>query len=84
MRAARAAGKPALDNTPEQLPVLKDAGVVDAGGAGFLLLLDSVLYVVDGEPLPVAEPDDGDQWAGRRSVRRRRPPSRRRRRANST
>ena len=59
VRAARAAGKQALDNTPEQLQVLKDAGVVDAGGAGFLLLLDSVLYVVDGEPLPVAEPDDG-------------------------
>jgi DAK2 domain fusion protein YloV len=58
-RAAREAGKRALDNTPEQLQVLKDAGVVDAGGAGFLLLLDSVLHVVDGEPLPVAEPDDG-------------------------
>jgi DAK2 domain fusion protein YloV len=62
-RAARAAGKLALDNTPEQLPVLKDAGVVDAGGAGFLLLLDSVLYVIDGEPLPVAEPDDGTSGA---------------------
>lgn len=59
VRAARRAGKTALDNTPEQLPVLKDAGVVDAGGAGFLLLLDSALYVVDGEPLPEAEPDDG-------------------------
>ena len=63
VRAARAAGKTALDNTPEQLQVLKDAGVVDAGGAGFLLLLDSVLYVVDGEPLPVAEPDDGTMGA---------------------
>jgi len=59
VRAARAAGKQALDNTPELLPVLKDAGVVDAGGAGFLLLLDSALYVVDGEPLPEAEEDDG-------------------------
>ena len=59
VRAARAAGKHALDNTPELLPVLKDAGVVDAGGAGFLLLLDSALYVVDGEPLPEAEEDDG-------------------------
>jgi DAK2 domain fusion protein YloV len=59
LRAARAAGKQALDNTPELLPVLKDAGVVDAGGAGYLLLLDSALHVVDGEPLP--EPsDDGD------------------------
>ena len=58
LRAARAAGKTALDNTPELLAVLKDAGVVDAGGAGFLLLLDSALFVVDGEPLP--EPDEGD------------------------
>ena len=32
--------------------MLKDAGVVDAGGAGYLLLLDSALHVVDGEPLP--------------------------------
>ncbi len=59
LRAARDAGRTALDNTPELLPVLKDAGVVDAGGAGYLLLLDSALHVVDGEPLP--EPsDDGD------------------------
>jgi DAK2 domain fusion protein YloV len=58
LRAARAAGKRALDSTPELLPVLKDAGVVDAGGAGYLLLLDSALHVVDGSPLP--EPDEGD------------------------
>ena len=45
-------GSAALDQTPELLPVLKDAGVVDAGGAGFLLLLDAALHVVDGEPLP--------------------------------
>ena len=57
LRAARTAGKKALDNTPELLSVLKDAGVVDAGGAGFLLLLDAALHVVDGEPLP--EPDEG-------------------------
>ncbi len=58
LRAARAAGKKALDNTPELLPVLKDAGVVDAGGAGFMLFLDAALFVVDGEPLP--PPDEGD------------------------
>ncbi len=57
-RAARAAGRISLANTPELLPVLKEAGVVDAGGAGFLLLLDAVLHVLDGEPLPAAEPDD--------------------------
>jgi uncharacterized protein len=59
LRAARAAGKEALDNTPELLPVLKDAGVVDAGGAGYLLLLDSALYVVDGEPLPIPSDEGG-------------------------
>ncbi|PHX93416.1 MAG: hypothetical protein CK542_04075 [Acidimicrobium sp.] len=59
LRVARAAGQKALDNTPELLPVLKDAGVVDAGGAGFMLLLDSALHVVDGEPLPEPIYDDG-------------------------
>ncbi len=57
LTAARDAGRAALARTPELLPVLKDAGVVDAGGAGFLLLLDSALHVVDGEPLP--EPAEG-------------------------
>ena len=56
LRAARTAGREALARTPELLPVLKDAGVVDAGGAGFLLLLDSAIHVVDGEPMP--EPDE--------------------------
>src|SRR4051794_4974041 len=52
LRAARTAGRAALDRTPDMLAVLKDAGVVDAGGAGFMLLLDSALHVVDGEALP--------------------------------
>ena len=34
--------------------VLKQAGVVDAGGAGLLLMLDAALTVVDGRPLPEA------------------------------
>ena len=59
LRVARAAGQKALDNTPELLPVLKDAGVVDAGGAGFMLLIDSAIHVVDGEPLPEPIYDDG-------------------------
>ena len=52
LRAARDAGQAALDRTPDLLPVLKQAGVVDAGGAGFLLLLDAALHVVDGAPMP--------------------------------
>ncbi len=63
VRAAHEAGRVALANTPELLPVLKEAGVVDAGGAGFLLLLDSALHVVDGSPLPEAEEDDGSGGA---------------------
>jgi DAK2 domain fusion protein YloV len=56
VEAARARGADALASTPEMLPVLKQAGVVDAGGAGFLLLLDSVLHELDGRPVPEAEP----------------------------
>jgi uncharacterized protein len=51
---ARAHAADALEKTPEQLHVLKEAGVVDAGGAGFLLFLDALLNVVDGRPLPEA------------------------------
>ncbi|HUR18134.1 MAG TPA: DAK2 domain-containing protein [Acidimicrobiales bacterium] len=54
LEAARAAATEALAGTPELLAVLKQAGVVDAGGAGFLLLLDAFLHVVDGRPLPEA------------------------------
>src|SRR3954453_2017862 len=42
----------ALEQPPELLPVLKQAGVVDAGGAGFLLLLDTLLHVAAGRPMP--------------------------------
>jgi len=59
LRAAQAAGRSALARTPDMLPVLKDAGVVDAGGAGFMLLLDSALHVVDGEPMPEPEEIEG-------------------------
>jgi DAK2 domain fusion protein YloV len=49
---ARTAAADALDQTPDLLPALKQAGVVDAGGAGYVLLLDSFLHVVDGRPVP--------------------------------
>ncbi len=41
-----------VERTPDLLPVLKEAGVVDAGGHGFALLLDAFLHIVDGRPLP--------------------------------
>jgi DAK2 domain fusion protein YloV len=42
----------ALDRTPELLPILKQAGVVDAGGRGLLLFLECLLHTLDGTPLP--------------------------------
>lgn len=50
--AARIEGGASLERTPTLLKVLADAGVVDAGGAGLLLLLDAALHVIDGRPLP--------------------------------
>ena len=47
-------GEAALERTPEQLEVLREAGVVDAGGAGFLLLLHAFLSIIDGRDLPEA------------------------------
>ena len=52
--AARARGYDALSRTPEMLAVLAEAGVVDAGGAGLLLLLDACLAELDGRPMPDA------------------------------
>jgi DAK2 domain fusion protein YloV len=37
------AANEALERTPDQLPVLKEAGVVDSGGAGFVYMLEGVL-----------------------------------------
>lgn len=37
--------KKALEETPEMLPVLKKAGVVDAGGRGFVIILEGMLSV---------------------------------------
>jgi uncharacterized protein len=50
----------ALARTPDMLPVLAQAGVVDAGGTGFLLLLDACWSVVDAAhlvPEPSGVPD---------------------------
>lgn len=57
--SARHSAADALERTPEMLPVLADAGVVDAGGAGFLLFLDALLHVVAGRPMPEAPVVEG-------------------------
>ncbi|MEG2175920.1 MAG: DAK2 domain-containing protein [Oscillibacter sp.] len=45
-------GYDALAQTIEMNPVLKKAGVVDAGGKGYLLILDGMLAEMRGEPMP--------------------------------
>ena len=61
VRSARDRAKVALAFTPEQLPVLKQAGVVDSGGTGLLLLFDALCTVVAQDPLPVAPPVESIQ-----------------------
>ena len=54
------AGHEALAQTIEMNPVLKKAGVVDAGGKGYLLILEGMLAEMRGEPMPEvndAEPE---------------------------
>jgi len=47
-------GEEAVARTPEQLAVLREAGVVDAGGAGLLEIVRGLAATVAGEPLPEA------------------------------
>jgi DAK2 domain fusion protein YloV len=48
VRAAARGAAEALARTPEQLPILARAGVVDAGGRGLVVLLDALVEVVTG------------------------------------
>lgn len=64
-KAILQAGELSLQQTPELLPILKEAGVVDAGGKGLLLLLQGALQQENGE-MPVdfvAASEDFDQRA---------------------
>lgn len=49
IRAASSAAREALLRTPEQLAVLRDAGVVDAGGRGLCVILDAAETAVTGK-----------------------------------
>ncbi|NEK86445.1 DAK2 domain-containing protein [Blastococcus saxobsidens] len=52
VRAAADGARVALDRTPGQLAALREAGVVDAGGAGLCLVLDALVRTVTGvEPV---------------------------------
>ena len=57
LEAAIQEGQEALAHTIDQNPVLKKAGVVDAGGKGFLVILQGMLDEVRGLPMPEAGED---------------------------
>ena len=49
LRAAIEAGELALEDTVNQNPVLKKAGVIDAGGKGYMVILPAILASLRGE-----------------------------------
>lgn len=66
-------GLDALERTPELWPPLAEAGVVDAGGAGLLVLVDAFVAVIHGDDPELPEwefpedvDDDGEAFASER------------------
>ena len=70
LKTAYEAAKDALLKTPEMLPVLKQAGVVDAGGQGFIFILEGMLSVIeDGKTVePIETLDKKDNAKSDKSV----------------
>ena len=56
-------GHEALAQTTEMNPVLKKAGVVDAGGMGYLVILEGMLACLRGEPMPETAEEEGPKKA---------------------
>ncbi len=46
-----------LERTPDLLPILGKAGVVDAGAKGFVAMLEGVLLFIHGDPIVAAPPE---------------------------
>lgn len=58
----------ALDNTPELLPVLKEAGVVDSGGTGLLTVMIGAKKALTGEEIDVASLMEGSAPAAQKKT----------------
>src|ERR1700712_4480310 len=59
VHAAASAAREALALTPEQLPMLKEAGVVDAGGRGLCVVLDAAESAITGQRVTTVTPRVG-------------------------
>jgi DegV family protein with EDD domain len=55
-----AEGEVALARTPELMAVLKEAGVVDAGGKGFVRMIEGVVRLIEGDPILPATATTGE------------------------
>jgi len=53
LRMVTDAAQVSVDHTPELLDVLKEAGVVDAGGKGLMHIFEGMVRFIDGEPLDI-------------------------------
>jgi DAK2 domain fusion protein YloV len=51
-------GREVLDKTPELLPVLKEAGVVDSGGQGLIVFMEGALAVLEGREVDLSLDSD--------------------------
>lgn len=60
IKTITSAAKESLDRTPELLPVLKKAGVVDAGGMGFLVIMQGMESVFDGKGMVETESSESE------------------------
>ncbi len=72
--AAVEGAKKALAETPEMLPVLKQAGVVDAGGRGFVVILEGMYSVfkdeiiIENKGAEATTETTEDEWEGRNAA----------------
>jgi hypothetical protein len=57
-RAAVEAGSRSLQQTPDLLPILAEAGVVDAGALGFLFIVKGMLCALQGEQVQAEKEED--------------------------
>ncbi len=63
LRRMLSEGERSLARTPELLAVLKEAGVVDAGGKGFVRMIEGVVRFIQGDPILPAVPGPPSDFA---------------------
>jgi len=60
------AGYKSLENTPNLLDKLKEAGVVDSGGVGYMLIIDGMYLALQEQPVQLVDIDESDYQAASR------------------